>query len=156
NAGREHRAHTIVFFIFLVANAGGLLTPLGDPPLFLGFLHGVPFFWTLRLWGELLAVAGIVLATYWVVDRRYWQRDPLSRAAPAAETWRRLRLEGGINLVFLGGTLAAVILSGIVDGGEVTLLGVHQSVANLARDGFLLCMIAGSWATTPGVVREEN
>src|SRR5262245_59407306 len=95
NAEREHRAHTIVFFIFLVANAGGVLTPLGDPPLFLGFLHGVPFFWTLRLWGELLAVAGIVLGAYWVVDRRYWQQDPLSRTTPSAGPREGLRLEAG-------------------------------------------------------------
>src|SRR5262249_9068196 len=64
NRERRHRSHTMVFFIFLVANIGGGLTPLGDPPLFLGFLHGVPFFWTFSLWRELATVAGLVLACY--------------------------------------------------------------------------------------------
>src|SRR6185436_2170497 len=68
SSGRRHRAHTIVFFIFLVANIGGSLTPLGDPLLFLGFLHGVPFFWTLTLGAEMLLVASLVLGIYLVLD----------------------------------------------------------------------------------------
>src|SRR5205823_9938980 len=75
NRDRRHRAHTMVFFIFLVANIGGALTPLGDPPLFLGFLHGVPFSWTFTLWEELAFVAVVVLAAYVVVDLVCWRRE---------------------------------------------------------------------------------
>src|SRR5205814_9269159 len=72
NRDRRHRAHTMVFFIFLVANIGGALTPLGDPPLFLGFLHGVPFFWTFVVWKEMVFTAGAVLGCYVVVDVAFW------------------------------------------------------------------------------------
>ncbi len=75
NRARRHKAHTVVFFIFLVANIGGALTPLGDPPLFLGFLHGVPFFWTFGLWKEVLLVAGLVLGIYLLYDLHYWRRE---------------------------------------------------------------------------------
>src|SRR5262249_6750553 len=76
NRDRHHRAHTIVFFIFLVANIGGGLTPLGDPPLFLGFLHGVPFLWTLSLWREVGFCAIVVLTAYLLHDLYYWRREP--------------------------------------------------------------------------------
>src|SRR6185369_6187496 len=83
NRNRRHRAHIVVFFIFLVANIGGGLTPLGDPPLFLGFLHGVPFFWTLRLWQEVLCSATIVLGLFLAHDLWYWRREPAEvRNAP--------------------------------------------------------------------------
>jgi Na+/H+ antiporter NhaD/arsenite permease-like protein len=156
NRERRHRSHTIVFFIFLVANIGGALTPLGDPPLFLGFLHGVPFFWTFVLWEEMAVVAGIVLACYVALDVVQWRReDAHLRQRP--ETPREpLRIEGWHNFLFLGGVLAAVILSGILDLGEVNVLGVHQQLQNLLRDGILLLMLAGSWWTTPRRVRDEN
>ena len=75
NASRRHRVHSVVFFIFLVANIGGSLTPLGDPPLFLGFLRGVPFFWTTRLAAETLLCAVILLTAYYFIDRRLWARE---------------------------------------------------------------------------------
>jgi Na+/H+ antiporter NhaD/arsenite permease-like protein len=155
NAGRRHRAHTVVFFIFLVANIGGSLTPLGDPPLFLGFLHGVPFFWTFSLGAELLLVATLVLGLYLAVDTYFWKREsPEVRAAsPGAE---RLRIDGGINLLFLTGVLLAVIASGVWHPGEVTILGIHQGIQNLLRDAFLLGLLAASWWTTPRPVREAN
>jgi Na+/H+ antiporter NhaD/arsenite permease-like protein len=76
NRNRHHRAHTVVFFIFLVANIGGGLTPLGDPPLFLGFLHGVPFFWTLGLWRQVCFAGIVVLVAYMLHDLWYWSREP--------------------------------------------------------------------------------
>ena len=79
NDWRKHKAHVFVFFIFLVSNLGGLLTPLGDPPLFLGFIHGVPFFWTLRLFPEYLFVSAIVLAVFVVLDMRLIRREIESR-----------------------------------------------------------------------------
>ena len=156
NRARRHRAHTMVFFIFLVANIGGALTPLGDPPLFLGFLHGVPFFWTLTIWKEVALTAGGVLAVYLLADLYWWRReDAVVRARPSSRG-EPIRIEGWHNLVFLGGVLAAVIISGTVHLGEVTILGVTQQVQNLLRDAVLLVMLAASWQTTAARVRDEN
>ena len=85
NRERRYRAHTMVFFIFLVANIGGALTPLGDPPLFLGFLHGVPFLWTFSLWQEMLFVTAVVLGAYLLVDVVCWRRETEVVRAPQAE-----------------------------------------------------------------------
>jgi Na+/H+ antiporter NhaD/arsenite permease-like protein len=156
NRGRRHRSHTIVFFIFLVANIGGALTPLGDPPLFLGFLHGVPFFWTFSLWREVVTVAALVLACYVAVDVVQWRREEtVVRARPAGPR-EPLRVEGWHNLGLLGGVVAAVVGSGILRLGEVDLLGVRQPLQNLLRDAVLLLMLAGSWWTTSSRIRQAN
>jgi Na+/H+ antiporter NhaD/arsenite permease-like protein len=155
NRMRHHRAHTVVFFIFLVANIGGGLTPLGDPPLFLGFLHGVPFFWTLGLWKEVLFAALVTLGFYLAHDVYYWRREPeIVRAAPAEG--EPIRIEGAVNVLFLVGVVAAVVGSGIRPGYEVSILGVHQTTGNLVRDAVLLAMLAGSWSATPAGVRAAN
>jgi Na+/H+ antiporter NhaD/arsenite permease-like protein len=156
NRARHRRAHTLVFFIFLVANIGGALTPLGDPPLFLGFLHGVPFFWTLTVWKEMCFVAVSVLAVYLVVDFWQWRREPPEVRERQPGAGRGLTIEGSHNLLFFGGILAAVIGSGLWQGSEIEILGVHQQVQNLARDAVLLAMLAGSWFTTPRAIRAEN
>jgi Na+/H+ antiporter NhaD/arsenite permease-like protein len=156
NRERHYRAHTIVFFIFLVANIGGALTPLGDPPLFLGFLHGVPFFWTFNLWEEMALVTGAVLALYVLHDLYYWRHEDASVREPSRAPREALRIEGWHNLFFLGGVLAAVILSGTHPVGAVRILGVDQRIENLLRDAFLLLMLAGSWLTTPARIRAEN
>jgi Na+/H+ antiporter NhaD/arsenite permease-like protein len=156
NADRRSKAHTVVFFIFLVANIGGSLTPLGDPPLFLGFLHGVPFFWTFRLTPEFLFVAVLVLLAYLAVDAFLWRReDEVVRRRPEVER-EPLRIQGAHNFLFLLGVLAAVIVSGVWHPGEVTVLGVHQGIQNLARDAFLLLMLAGSWRSTSREIRKAN
>jgi Na+/H+ antiporter NhaD/arsenite permease-like protein len=156
NRARRHRAHTVVFFIFLVANIGGALTPLGDPPLFLGFLHGVPFFWTFALWKEMAMTAVIVLAVYVVVDWRQWRREAPRPAAGPASPREPLRIDGWHNFFFLAGVLAAVILSGLCSLGEIEILGVHQQVQNVLRDVLLLLMLAGSWRTTRPEIRTQN
>src|SRR5213080_3294217 len=156
NRARRHRAHTIVFFIFLVANVGGALTPLGDPPLFLGFLHGVPFFWTFTVWKQTALVVLVVLGVYALHDVYYWRREDWVVREPPHGPGEPIRVEGWHNVFFLGGVLAAVILSGTVHLGEVTILGVAQQVQNLVRDAILLLMLAASWRTTPRRVREEN
>ena len=108
NAERRHRVHTVVFAILIIANCGGLLTPLGDPPLFLGFLRGVPFTWTLQLLPEWLFVNGLLLVVYFLLDlRRYAQESPESIAADEARV-TRLRLEGQVNFVFLAMIVLAV------------------------------------------------
>ncbi len=156
NERRRHRAHTVVFFIFMVANIGGALTPLGDPPLFLGFLHGVPFFWTLVVAPHMLTVAAIVLGVYLLVDVIQWRReDAIVRERPEGPR-EPLRVEGALNLAFLAGVLAAVIASGLWHGPTIPLLGAHQQVENLLRDVVLLTMLTGSWLTTPAAVRAAN
>jgi Na+/H+ antiporter NhaD/arsenite permease-like protein len=156
NRERRYRSHTLVFFIFLVANIGGALTPLGDPPLFLGFLHGVPFFWTFTVWKEMALVALLVLAAYTLLDVYYWNReDPLLRERPSGPR-EPLRIDGWYNLLFLGGILAAVIGSGVWHLGEVGVLGVRRQVADLLRDAFLALMLVFSWRATPRAIRERN
>jgi Na+/H+ antiporter NhaD/arsenite permease-like protein len=156
NKQRRYRAHTLVFFIFLVANIGGALTPLGDPPLFLGFLHGVPFFWTLLLWKEMALTAAIVLACYVTLDVYHWRREDAALRAPSDGPREPLRIDGAHNLLLLGGVLAAVIISGVWRAGEVSILGVHQQVQSLVRDAILVLLLLASWRTTPAQVRAEN
>jgi Na+/H+ antiporter NhaD/arsenite permease-like protein len=155
NAARKKRAHSVVFFIFLVANIGGSLTPLGDPPLFLGFLRGVPFFWTLSLGDEMLLVGTLVLAVYIAWDTWLWRREApeVRRKEVRGE---RLRIEGGHNFLLLGGVLVAVIVSGVWHPGEVSLFGIHQGVQNLVRDAVLVVMLLLSWRTTPRAVHKAN
>lgn len=156
NRERRHRAHTVVFFIFLVANIGGSLTPLGDPPLFLGFLHGVPFFWTFGMWKEMVVVAGLVLAAYVALDLVLWHREDVTVRLRSEGPHEPLRIEGWHNFFFLAGVLAAVVFSGLVRLGEVEILGVHQQVENLVRDVALLTMLAGSWLSTAAKLRGDN
>lgn len=110
NQQREHRAHIPFFFILLVSNCGGLLTPLGDPPLFLGYLRGVPFTWTLSLAPFWLMTVGYLLALFFVIDRRQYALE--SRAAIARDVAERtpVRIDGSINGLFLLGVVGAVFL----------------------------------------------
>jgi len=156
NRDRRRTAHTVVFFIFLVANIGGSLTPLGDPPLFLGFLTGVPFFWTLSLWSETLLVAVLTLLAYVVLDVMRWRREDPEVRAPRLTPREPLRIEGWHNFLFLAGVLAAVIGSGLWHPGSVVLLGVHQQVQNVLRDGVLILLALGSLLTTRRQIREDN
>jgi Na+/H+ antiporter NhaD/arsenite permease-like protein len=109
NATRQRNRHLPVFFIFVVSNFGGLLTPLGDPPLFLGFLRGVDFFWTLSLTPHWLVGVGCVLAVFFVWDAWTLRREPPVSALEAASYQRRLRPRGTHNFIFLAGILAAVL-----------------------------------------------
>ena len=108
NRERKHVAHTVVFFIFLVSNIGGCLTPLGDPPLFLGYLLGVPFTWTFRLVVPWLFTTALVLAVYVLWDRRAHAREAKADLRRDFFEVRRLRLAGKENLALLAGVLAAV------------------------------------------------
>jgi Na+/H+ antiporter NhaD/arsenite permease-like protein len=110
NRERKHVAHTVVFFIFLVSNIGGCLTPLGDPPLFLGYLIGVPFAWTLRLFWPWLFTVALVLALYVAIDRRQHAREARVDLKRDFYEVRPLRVAGKQNLVLLAGVLAAVAL----------------------------------------------
>ena len=112
NRERKHVVHTVVFFIFLVSNIGGCLTPLGDPPLFLGYLLGVPFTWTFRLFVPWLFTTGIVLAVYVLWDRRAHAREAKPDVKRDFYEVRPLRLAGKESLAMLGGVLAAVAFLG--------------------------------------------
>ena len=150
---RTHRAHTIVFFIFVVSNVGGLLTPLGDPPLFLGFLHGVPFFWTLHLFPMMLLVGLPLLAIYYALDVRYYRRE---QPQPPSGGRQTLGINGWGNFAYLAAVVGAVFLSGVVDLGEVDVFGVHCSVAGLARDAVLATIGLLSLRTTPAAIHRDN
>jgi Na+/H+ antiporter NhaD/arsenite permease-like protein len=110
NEERRHVWHTVVFFIFLVSNVGGCLTPLGDPPLFLGYLQGVPFTWTLRLLPEWAFATGAILLVYHVWDRRAFAQETAQDLLHDRLETRPLRLAGRGNLLLLLGVVATVAL----------------------------------------------
>jgi Na+/H+ antiporter NhaD/arsenite permease-like protein len=123
NRARSHHWHLIIFFIILVGNTGGLLTPLGDPPLFLGFLDGVPFAWTLGLWKHWLFVNCLILAIFLVWDSLVYKR--LMRLEKALEEDRpqeKVRVLGVVNLFLLAGIIGAVLLQGRLAGPWRTIL----------------------------------
>jgi len=155
NAGRRHVAHTVVFFIFLVANIGGCLTPLGDPPLFLGFLHHVPFFWTLSLLPQMLFTSGLLLALYFWLERRLARGEARTAGEQPARR-EPLQFEGLYNLGLLGAILAAVLISGTWRPGEVDVLGMQLGLQGLARDALIVAVGAVSLAITPRRVRRDN
>jgi Na+/H+ antiporter NhaD/arsenite permease-like protein len=154
NDHRKNKTFMVVFFIFLVANIGGALTPLGDPPLFLGFLHGVTFFWTLKILPHMLVASGILLGIYFCLDTYHYKREGVT--APDDGEKKPLRLVGIYNFIFLGGIVGAVLMSGIVDLGEVSTFGVHRAVQDWFRDGLLVVFGIGSLLATPRSLREEN
>ena len=155
NNYRKNRTFMVVFFIFLVANVGGSLTPLGDPPLFLGFLHGVSFFWTFNIMPQMLVVSGILLLTYFVLDSYYYRKEGIT--APDEEGVKDpLKLEGLVNFLYLGGIVGSVLMSGVVDWGDVNTFGVHRAVQDWVRDGLLILMGALSLLTTTTQVRQDN
>jgi Na+/H+ antiporter NhaD/arsenite permease-like protein len=154
NAWRLHRTHTVVFFIFLVSNIGGALTPLGDPPLFLGFLHGVPFFWTMHI-APAMAFASIFLLTLFFILDSYFFKKESTTAAPDVE-FEPFKIEGSRNFIFLAGIIAAVLFSGIVKLGEVNIFGIHQTVENLLRDAVMITMGILSLVFTRQETRKGN
>jgi Na+/H+ antiporter NhaD/arsenite permease-like protein len=159
NDNRRHRAHVVVFFIFLVANIGGALTPLGDPPLFLGFLKGVDFFWTTKvmMWPTLVASV-ILLATFHVVDRWFWSRESEARASERDPTPDRpIGVDGKINFAFLALVVAFVLLSGVWKPGvSLTIAGTTRDLQGIVRDVALLSVAYASWRLTPLSVRRAH
>ncbi|WP_242340532.1 MULTISPECIES: sodium:proton antiporter [Anaeromyxobacter] len=148
NSVRRGKAHVFVFFIFIVANAGGLLTPLGDPPLFLGFLRGVPFTWTLRLWREWAFVVGALLLVFYVVDSTLFRREDLATPGDLdelAEAHRvPLHVAGAHNALWLAAIVGVLVVAGT--------LAPPPGVAEAALAG----VAALAWVTTPAALRREN
>lgn len=157
NQHREHKVHVIVFFIFLVANIGGSLTPLGDPPLFLGFLKGVDFFWTTTAMIKpmLFMVVSLSLIFYFI-DSRFYNMEDHSKK-PSVEKNEKLGIEGSINFLFLLGVIAAVLMSGIWNPHiSFNVYNVEVTLPNLTRDILLLTLTALSWQFTSKFLRKEN
>ncbi|MGF6636357.1 Na+/H+ antiporter NhaD/arsenite permease-like protein [Paraburkholderia sp. MM5496-R1] len=160
NDNRRHVTHVVVFFIFLVANVGGALSPLGDPPLFLGFLEGVSFFWTTtHLARPMLFVSGMLLAAFYALDSYYFHKreevrsaflDPTPDGAP-------LGIDGKINFVLLAALIAFVLMSGLWRP-QITfdVLGTHVALQNIVRDAALIVVTLLSLAWTPRAARAGN
>lgn len=156
NENRRHKVHVVIFFIFLASNIGGALTPLGDPPLFLGFLHGVPFFWTLQLLPEMLMVFAIVLSLFFVFDTVMHGREKSADIKPARAGATKIRLHGLHNLIFLAGIIGGVLFSGLVQLGEFNFLGVHLAGQDEVRDLVLIGMGLLSLKFTARETRDGN
>jgi len=159
NAHRRYRVHSVVFFIFLVANIGGSLTPLGDPPLFLGFLKGVDFFWTMtHLFIKTCCLSLALLGIYFIIDSILYKKEGSPQPPhDHAKVEEKLGLEGTINLLFLAGIVFAVLLSGMFNLGTwMDIYGVPVEGQNLLRDICLLCIAGLSWKFTSRHCRELN
>ncbi len=157
--GRKHKTHTIVFFIFLVANIGGSLTPLGDPPLFLGFLKGVDFFWpTTHMFLPMIFLSVILLILYFLLDSFLYNKEgPIADEQPSQEDDVAFALEGKVNLLLLLGVIASVLMSGIWKPGiSFEIYHVHVELQNLARDAILLLIAYLSMRLTNDQSRVEN
>ena len=119
NRERRYRVHTVLFTIFIVANCGGLLTPLGDPPLFLGFLRGVPFTWTFNLAPQWLFVNVMLLVGYFALDTWYYSQEPTSNVAADEAQVEPLGLKGTVNFLWFAIIIAAVAFLPSVDAEAI-------------------------------------
>jgi len=160
NDNRKHVVHVVVFFIFLVANAGGSLSPLGDPPLFLGFLNGVSFFWTtVHLALPMLFICGVLLVLFYALDSYYFRTKDESRSRfldPTPDS-PPLGIDGKINFVLLGAVIVLVLMSGIWKPGvEFDVFGTHVALQNAVRDVLLALVTLASLALTPKSARAGN
>ncbi|MFO0840157.1 MAG: sodium:proton antiporter [Phycisphaerae bacterium] len=152
NRERKHVAHTVIFFIFIVCNVGGSLLPLGDPPLFLGYLRGVPYFWTLALWPGWALMLGALLAVYWAWDVLAHRRE-LTRDIERDETEIiPLSLIGGVNFAWLA---VIVLATALVDPSR-PIIGTGWTPPPYLREGIQLAAAGLSLLTTPRAARADN
>jgi len=158
NAARLVNAHVVVFFIFLVANIGGALSPLGDPPLFVGFLRGVDFFWTTRHLAIPTAItAAIVLAVFVVIDVWHYRRDRRIELVGEPPAPVALRVKGTINLVLIALIAGAILLSAIWKSGvAIEIYGTQLALENVLRDAVLIVIALVSLRLTPEEHRDVN
>lgn len=186
NKYRKSKTHLFVFFIFLVANIGGSLTPLGDPPLFLGFLNGVPFFWTFNIFTEFAIVAVILLAVFFLFDLYMFRKEGWNkklrlkayhlnipsdldeivfeedvelentRTHLVKESQVRMKITGLVNILFLLGVIGGVLFSGVVHLGKINVMGVHMAIEGIIRDLVLVAMGLLSLKFTSWSIREGN
>jgi Na+/H+ antiporter NhaD/arsenite permease-like protein len=159
---RSVRVHSVIFFIFLVSNIGGSLSPIGDPPLFLGFLQGVPFFWTLHALPAMLTCTIILLGVHFAIDTYHWKKA-LAKGATPPGSKLGFGLEGRPNILLLISIVGCVIVSGLLSGYTDGLLlidhGKHQVLltwVGLGRDLAIVCLAALSLRITKPEIREAN
>ena len=155
NKERKYKVHIVVFFIFLVANIGGSLTPLGDPPLFLGFLKGVDFFWTTKaMFLPMLFMVISLLIIFYIYDTiQFKKEEPL----PQVSSKEKIGIKGSFNLLLIFGVICSVLLSGFWKPNiEFTIYHVHVELQNIIRDILLLLLAYGSWKFTIKEIREAN
>jgi Na+/H+ antiporter NhaD/arsenite permease-like protein len=157
NDNRKHVAHVVVFFIFTVSNAGGSLTPLGDPPLFLGFLKGVDFFWTAKhIFPETLLLLACLLAIFYVIDSYWYKKEGVLPADPTPDA-PKLRIEGAINFLPLALVVVLVLMSGLWKPGiAFDVMGTTVELQQIVRDIALVGVAVLSMAITPREVRRKN
>lgn len=158
NDSRRYNAHVVVFFIFLVANIGGALSPLGDPPLFIGFLKGVDFFWTTQhMWRETLFVGGIVLAVFFVIDLYLHHREGRFTRQKDPTPDSPLKLHGKINLLLIAVIIAAILMSAQWKPGIAFLVaGAELQLQDLTRDVIFILVTIWSLALTRKSDRAAN
>ncbi|GAB3471327.1 hypothetical protein GCM10011496_28460 [Polaromonas eurypsychrophila] len=157
NDNRKHSTHIVVFFIFIVSNAGGSLTPLGDPPLFLGFLKGVDFFWTLKhIFPETLFLIGSLLVIFYLLDSWYYRKEGVQSVDPTPDT-QRLGFDGAFNFGLLVAIAGLVLLSGFWKSPLVfDLFGTDVGLPGLVRDAGLIAIALLSLKLTAAKVHEDN
>ena len=155
NQQRSYKVHTILFFIALVANCGGLMTPLGDPPLFMLFLRGASFTWFSSMWAEWLLTGSILLALYFLADTYYYRKEPWQNLSADSREQEPLRLTGTINFVWLIGIVAAVAF---LNAGTIPAMGGEDAPIYLKylREIAMLVLMGLSLITTPRKVRYDD
>jgi Na+/H+ antiporter NhaD/arsenite permease-like protein len=159
NAARLHNAHVVVFFIILVANVGGALSPLGDPPLFVGFLRGVDFFWPAQhLWQPTAVLAGTVFAIFLALDFWFYRKDrritPIGDPLPPAAN---LYVQGGVNFLLIGAIVVVILLASLWKSGiEFDVYGTRLALPSLVRDALLIGIAILSLVLTPNEHRDAN
>ena len=169
NAWRKRKRHIMVFFIFLISNIGGCLTPIGDPPLLMGFSRGVAFFWSLRLFPIMALNVAILLITFYFVDMRAYRKDiAIGRKPDISKPGTDVHIDGLHNIMFLVVIVAAVILSGVLptlpafQDASGNVLGIHiyghvtLTYPALIEIVMILLSALLSFKTTPASVRQAN
>ncbi len=158
NAGRKHNAHVVIFFIFLVSNIGGSLTPLGDPPLYLGFLKGIDFFWPAEhLWRKTLLLSGILLAAFFLLDGVLTGRADGAKPETPWPDAPRVELKGWLNIVLLVAVPVVILASAFwKTDAAVHVQGITVPVPDIARSILLLGLAAFSLLFTPQAYRAGN
>ncbi len=152
NKQRKHKVHTILFFIGIVANCGGLLTPLGDPPLFMMYLRGAPFEWFLNLFPEWLFVNVFLLIIYFLVDTYYYKKEDPSAIKIDKSVVHPLKLEGKINFIFL-----LVVILAVAFLNEEYLTIIHSNhYFKFIREAIILLTALLSMKFTPKLLRDSN
>jgi len=156
NQQRKNKVHIIVFFIFLVANIGGSLTPLGDPPLFLGFLKGVDFFWTTSaMLLPMIFMVICLLLIFFGIDTYYYGKEGDIQVDTSSK--QKLGLEGSFNLLLLIGVIFGVLLSGFWKPHiSFEIYHIHLELQNIVRDILLLLLAYASWILTSKQIRKAN